>query len=140
MEENSDLNPKPLSRWVTIPAGILLMPITLLCVIGSALLILAPNVPPTLLTISLGSLFLFGSLWICCLSFRLVFTNPNSNKKLISPLGLRIIALVFASIPIISLSLGTFWENPIIHTIMTVSYIGIVFRLFGIAKNREQNA
>lgn len=52
---------KTLPRWVTIPLGIVLAPFTLLCVIGSASLLLAPRVPPSILTVSLGTIFFAGS-------------------------------------------------------------------------------
>lgn len=140
MKEYQEFEPKPLPRWVTIPLGIFLVPITLICVIGSLSLLLAPNVPPTALTVAISSLFLAGSLWVFFLSFRLIFVDPKSKSKLISPNGLRAIALVFAVIPIVSLVLGTFWEKPVVHSIMTITYIGIVLRLWGMASDRKHNA
>ena len=140
MEEYEEIEPKPLPRWVTIPLGILFTPFTLICVIGSATLLLAPNVAPTLLTVSLGSMFLAGSLWMFYLSLRLLFANPKGGTKFISPVGLKLVALVFAVIPIISIILGTFWEKPVVHSIMTIAYIGIVLRLWGMANQRGKNA
>ncbi|MBB3166961.1 hypothetical protein [Simiduia aestuariiviva] len=140
MEQYEEIEPKPLPRWVTIPLGILFAPFTFICVIGSATLLVAPNVPPTVLTVSLGSIFLAGSLWVFYLSLRLLFVNPKGSTKFISPVSLKIIALVFAAIPIISIVLGTFWEKPVVHSIMTIAYIGIVFRLWGVANLRGQNA
>jgi ABC-type microcin C transport system permease subunit YejB len=140
MEEYEEIEPKPLSRWVTIPLGIVLTPVTLLCVIGSAIILVAPNVPSSLLTISMGSLFLAGSIWVFYLTIRLIFLNPKGNSKFMPPLGLKVIALVFAAIPIISVVLGTFWEKPIIHSIMTIAYIGIVLRLWSVANHRRKNA
>jgi hypothetical protein len=140
MEEHEEIEPKPLPRWITIPLGIVFTPFTFLCVIGSAILLVAPNVPPTLLTISLGSVFLGGSLWVFYLSLRLLFVNPKGKSKFMPPLGLKVIALVFAVIPIISIVLGTFWEKPIIHSIMSIAYIGIILRLWGLANHRRQNA
>jgi ABC-type microcin C transport system permease subunit YejB len=140
MEEYEEIEPKPLPRWVTIPLGIIFTPFTPLCVIGSAIILVAPNVPPTLLTISLGSLFLAGSLWVFYLSLRLLFVNPKGKSKFMSPVGLKVIALVFAAIPTISIILGTFWEKPIIHSVMTIAYIGIVLRLWGVANHRRENA
>jgi len=140
IEDYEEIEPKPLPRWVTIPLGIVLAPFTLLCVVGSSILLLAPNVPPTALTVSLGSLFLAGSLWVFYLSLRLLFVSPKSKSGFINPIGLRAIALVFAAIPIASVILGTFWEKPVIHSIMTVVYIGIVSRLWRMAKHRAQNA
>lgn len=140
MEEYQEVEPRPLPRWVSFPLGVVFVPFTLLCVIGSAIILVSPNVPPSLLTVSIGSGFLAGSLWVFYLSLRLLFVSPKGGAKFISPVGLRIIASVFAAIPIISVILGTFWEKPIIHSIMTIAYLGIVLRLWGIAGQREQNA
>jgi hypothetical protein len=140
MEEYQEFEPKPLPRWVTIPLGIFLAPVTLICVIGSLSLLVAPNVPSTAITVSISSLFLAGSLWVFFLSLRLIFVNPKSKSKLISPNGLRAIALLFTAIPIISLVLGTFWEKPVVHCIMTIAYIGIVLRLWSMANERKYNA
>ncbi|MBV1889316.1 MAG: hypothetical protein KUG67_03625 [Proteobacteria bacterium] len=140
MDELEHIEPQTLPRWATIPIGLVLTPFTLICVVGSAIILLAPNVPPSILTVSLGSIFLAGSLWVFYLSLRLLFVNPKGSSTFVSPNGLRTVALVFATIPIISLVLGTFWEKPIIHTIMTVAYIGIAIRLFSLAKNRAPNA
>ncbi len=139
MDDFQELEPQPLPRWVTIPFGLLLVPITLICIIGSASLLIAPNVPPSLLTVSLGSLFLAGSIWAFQLALRLVFTSPKGRRKLIPPIGLRAIALVFAAIPIVALITGTFWEKPMLHSIMTIAYIGIVIRLLAMAKSRAQD-
>jgi len=74
------------------------------------------------------------------LSLRLIFVNPKSKSKLISPNGLKAIALVFAVIPIVSLLLGTFLEKPLVHSIMTIAYIGVVLRLWGMARERKHSA
>lgn len=140
MEEYEEIEPKLLPRWVTIPLGLLLAPFTLLCVVGSAIILLAPNLPPSFLTVSLGSLFFAGSIWVFVLSLRLIFINPKGNSSFISPRGLRVLALVFAIIPIASLALGTFWEKPVVHTIMSIAYIGIVLRFWALANHRQQHA
>jgi len=140
MEEYEEIEPKPLPRWVTIPLGILFVPFTLICVIGSATLVVAPNVPPTLFTVSLSSIFLAGSLWVFYLSLRLLFVDPKGSAKFVSPVGLKLIALVFAAIPIVSIIIGTFWEKPVVHSLITIAYFGIVFRLWGVANNRGRNA
>ncbi len=140
MDEHEEIEPKPLPRWITLPLGLVFVPFTLLCVLGSSIILVEPNVPPSFLTVSIGSLFLAGSVWVFYLSLRLLFVSPKGNSKFISPAGLRIIALIFVAIPIISIALGTFWEKPIIHSLMTIAYIGIVLRLWGMAGWRDQNA
>ncbi len=140
MEDYEEVEPKPLPRWVTIPLGIVFVPFTFFCVIGSLSLLFAPNVPPTVLTVSLGSLFSAGSLWVFYLSLRLLFVSPKNGTSFITPVGLRAVALVFALIPIGSMIFGTFWEKPLVHSIMTVAYIGIALRLWQMAKHRAQNS
>jgi hypothetical protein len=140
MDEFDQEEEKTLPRWVTIPLGVVLAPFTLLCVIGSASLLLAPRVPPTVLTVSLGTLFLAGSVWVFVLSLKLVFFNPARRRGFISPFGLRVIAGIFAIIPVAALISGTFWEKPVLHSAMTVGYIFIVLRLLGMAKSRSENA
>ncbi len=138
MEEYDEIEPKPLPRWVTMPLGIILTPFTFLCVIGSSIMLLAPNVPPNAFTVLLGSLFWAGSCWVFYLSLRLLFVNPKSKSGLITAMGLRGIALVFAVIPVASLITGSFWDKPIIHSIMTVLYMFIIAHLWGLAKHRSQ--
>lgn len=140
MDDFGEIEPKPLSRWVTVPLGLLLTPFTLLCVIGSASLLIAPNVPPTLLTVSLSSLFMAGSIWVFLLSLRLVFANPRKGGNFISPFALRAIALVFVAIPVAALVTGSFSKNAGVHSVMTILYMGIVVRLFSMARVRAQNS
>ncbi|WP_339075313.1 hypothetical protein [Teredinibacter turnerae] len=134
------IEPKPLPRWVTMPLGLIFTPFTFICVVGSVTLLIAPNVPPTVITVSLSSIFLAGSLWVFYLSLRLLFVSPKSRSKFISPMGLKVVPMVFAVIPIVSIIIGTFWEKPLVHSIMTIAYIGIVFRLSGMSNYRGQNA
>jgi len=71
---------------------------------------------------------------------KLVFFNPARSRGFISPFGLRVIAGVFAIIPVAALVLGTFWEKPVLHSVMTVAYIVVVLRLLGMARERSENA
>jgi len=132
--------PKLLPRWITIILGLFFTLITFICVIGSAIIIFSPSVPPSIITISLGSVFLVGSIWVFYLSLRLLIIKPKSNKHYISPNGLRIIALVFAFIPVLSLITGSFWEKPAMYSTMAIGYFGLASALFKMAKNREENA
>ncbi len=135
--QHQEIEPKPLPRWVTVTLGLLLVPFTLICVVGSATLVIDPNVPRSILTTGLGSLFLIGSLWVFYLSLRLIFSNPKSKRKFVSPIALRLIAMVFLAIPLLSLYLGTFWEKPVVHSLMTIGYLGVALRLWELSKYRE---
>ena len=137
MDEYEEPDPKPLPRWLTILAGLVLTPFTFFCVIGSSILLLAPNVPRSILTISLGTLFFLGSVWVFYLSLRLLFVSP-SKSKFISSISLGAIALVLIAIPTASLILGTFWKRPILSSIMTIGYTGGALRLWSMAKSRKE--
>ena len=138
LEEKSE--PKTLPRWVTILLGIILVPFALMSVIGSLVVLLAPNVPYSVLTIFLGTVFLAGSLWVLLLSLRLIFISPNNRKGFISPTALKVGAAIFASIPIVSLLIGKFWERPVAYGIMTVAYIGMIYRALAMARQREKRS
>jgi hypothetical protein len=132
--------PNTLPRWVTIPVGLVLFPFALLCGAGSLDILVAPKVPPSAFTISIGSVLLAGSVWVSTLALRLIFIRPSQSKRLVSPIGLRVIGLIFAAIPITSVILGTFWEKPFVHSVMTIAYFGGVFQLFRLAKIRATKA
>lgn len=130
--------PSDLPRWVTVPLGLLLLPITLLCVLGSSFLVVSPNVEVTALYIALVSIVLAGSLWVLLLSLRLVFGKPRRRRGFLGPYELRLIAITFAAIPVVSICVGTFWEKPVLHSLMTVGYAGIVISFWQLAKERSQ--
>ncbi|WP_374535656.1 hypothetical protein [Chitinimonas taiwanensis] len=140
MDERSEIEPAPLSRWITLPLGLVLTPFTFLCAFGSSTLLYAPNVPPTFASITISSIFFIGSLWVFYLSLRLVFVNPKGKSSFINPTGLRAFGLVFALIPIVSLVTGSFWDRPFVYGIMSIIYFGVTMKLFSIAKIREKSA
>ena len=139
MEELPDIEPKPLPRWITLLSGVVLLPFSGLCVISSGFILIAPQSADRFLTTTIGSVLLLGSLWVLHLSVRLLFISPKSGKKFIHPLGLRISALIFILIPVISIAVGTFWEKPIMHSIMSIVYFMVAAQLLGIARNRQDS-
>ena len=133
----SDLvEPKSLPRWITLPLGLVLFPFTLLCILGSAIMLLAPNVPPSIFTISIGSVFLIGSIWVSLLLFRLIVSNPKKSKGFVSPVVLRIIGVLFVAMPIMALAVGTFMDKPVIYSIQAIIYFCVAAQLFRIANIR----
>ena len=138
MEKIPNIEPRPLNRWITVLSGIVLLPFSILCIISSGFILIAPDASPNLFTVSIGSLLLLGSIWVFYLSIRLLLVDPKSHKKFINPSGLKISALIFILIPVVSLLTGTFWEKPILHGMMVFIYFGIAMQLFNIAKHREK--
>jgi len=134
------IEPKVLPKWVTLPLGVILFPFSLMCITGSLIMLLAPNVPISIFTIIIGSLFLFGSVWVSLLSFRLIFSSYNKGKDLVSPNGLRAVAILFFCIPILAIVLGTFMDKPFVYSVQTIFYFFIAFRLFSFARFRENKS
>ncbi len=66
--------------------------------------------------------------------------NPNNKYGFMSPISLRLAGLIFAIIPLASLFTGTFWEKPILHSVMSIGYFGILVTFFKLAKARSKNA
>ncbi|GMM86991.1 hypothetical protein MTsN2n4_42210 [Pseudoalteromonas sp. MTN2-4] len=128
--------PKSLPRWITLPLGLALFPFTLLCIVGSAIVLLAPNVPPSIFTVSIGSIFLIGSIWVSLLAFRLIVSNPKKSNGFVSPAALRLIGALFIAMPIMSVIFGTFMDKPVIHSVQTIIYFFVAAQLFRISNTR----
>ena len=82
---------------------------------------------------------LLAALWLLTVSIRMIFNLKQTAGGLISPIVLRVVSYVFLVIPIASMALGTFWEKPIIHSIMTAAYISILFGLNRLATQRSMS-
>lgn len=121
-----DIEPNPLPRRSTILTGVLLAPVALVCVFSSATLIVDHNIPATLTSKIIGTEFLLVSLWVFYLSMRLIFSKPKSSKKFLSPRSRHVVALIFIAMPLVALVASSFWEKPVIYSIMIFSYIFIL--------------
>ncbi|MGX1113686.1 hypothetical protein ACSSVW_003115 [Pseudoalteromonas sp. MBR-15] len=97
---------------------------------------LAPNVPPSVFTVSIGSVFLIGSIWVSLLSFRLIVSSPKNRKGFVSPIALRLIGVLFIAMPIMAVMVGTFMDKPVIHSVQAIIYFFVAARLFRIANFR----
>ncbi|MCG8380475.1 MAG: hypothetical protein MI865_13515 [Proteobacteria bacterium] len=139
-ELNSDSyidEPQPLPAWLTIVVGIFLLPICILYIIGSITVIFIPDPPYPIFNIIGGSLFVALSILMTTFIFRLTFNIKRKTPGLFTPLVLRIIGICATLIPIIALLVGSFWDKPIIHSFMTISYILVAISLWKLAANRE---
>ena len=135
--ESELVEPKSLPRWITLPLGLVLFPFTLLCIVGSAIMLLAPNVPPSFFTVSIGSVFLIGSIWVSLLSFRLIVSSPKKSEGFVSPVALRLIGVLFIAMPIMAVIVGTFMDKPVIHSVQAIIYFCVAAQLFRIANVRD---
>jgi hypothetical protein len=129
--------PKPLSRWIIIPVGILLLPIVLLCGAGSAALLFAAHGASKGIAIAIAVPMLLLTGWLGTLVIRLLFSLEQKDGGLVSPLGLRVIAVVFLMLPLGGLFTGYFIQKPVIATIQALAYVLTFFGLRRLATYRE---
>lgn len=134
-EKSSQENELP--RVVTIIAGVIFAPITLISVVGSAAIVFHPQGRNIYLTVVLGGIFLVGSISAFVWSLRLIFGLKKKSGGLFSPIMLRILSSVFLIIPVASVLAGTFMQAPVLHALQTVGYISIFFALNALAAKRK---
>jgi hypothetical protein len=137
MNEN-DIEPKPLPTFITVLVGLILLPICLLSIIGSIYIIFIPEANYPEINLVAGTLLTLLSIWATFIGIKLLFNLKGTNSGLFNPLSLRIIGTVTFLIPIIAMVIGTFWEKPLRHTIMTIAYWLAAFGLWRLAAFREK--
>ena len=131
--------PGTLPRWLAAVIGVLLLPVILIIIVGTGVIVFDPQVDNPALTYGIGGVMLLAALWLLKVSIRMIFNLKQTAGGLISPIVLRVVSYVFLVIPIASMALGTFWEKPIIHSIMTAAYISIFFGLNRLATQRSMS-
>lgn len=130
-----DEEPPKLSRLVQILAGLLLLPISLVCLAGSAVLVMAPPDKAPLLAMSLGIIFVLLCLWVLWLAVRLLVNRPG--RGLLGATALKASAFLFFALPIGGIFTGYWREKPLIAAIQTLCYLVFAIRLWRLANNRK---
>jgi hypothetical protein len=118
-----------------VVAGVLLTPITLLCVIGSGTIFTLPNVRSSPPSLCLAAAITLGSLWTVSLCARLIF-GWGRTAGLFGPLALRIIAIGALGIVISGLFTGYYTERPLVGGVMALSYVLVARRFWALGKFR----
>lgn len=126
--------------WITAPVGLLLIPIVLLCVVGSIMVIFIPNPPNPTFNLVGGSVMTVLSVWGLGQVTRLAFNKRRRTGGLFSPVALRVMSVGAILIPVTALILGTFWERPVMHTLMAISYMLAASNLWQMASRRQREA
>ncbi len=121
---------KRLPRWIAIPLGLLLAMITFFFVANSLVLVVDPNTQQTLLTVLLQTAVFAGGIWALYLSLRLVFVNPKKTPSLITPTSFHMAASAMVAISLLTIATPSFWETPIIRSIILLVYVGIAYLLW----------
>ena len=131
------VSPRPLPRWVTIPAGILLLPIVILCGAGSAFLLFDPRGKNVVLTMAIATGMLLLTCWLGLKVFQLIFNVEQKSGGLLSPFALRAVAVVFLLLPVGGSFTGYFLQRPVIALVQTLACVSIFFGLHRLAAFRE---
>lgn len=132
--------PSPLPKWVTIPVGVFLFLLCLLCLAGSIAVIFLQGAKDAMVNLIVGSVMIAMSLWLLSVSGRMALNLKRRTKGLFSPLALRSIGVVMLIIPFASLVTGAFWEHPVRFSLMAIIYCVIATNLWGLAKSRGNHA
>ena len=123
------------SRWLRIFGGLILVLISLLFLMGSAALFFkSPS--GDLLNKTVGGVVFLVSLWLLIRGIRLVFNRPVRGG-LMSPLALRIAAVVFFCIPWIGLWTGYYQEHRFLKALQALIYLIVSVNLWGMAQSRS---
>lgn len=131
------VEPKPVSRWISVPLGMLLLPILFLCAIGGISLFL--DTPPEYAVIRpiIGTVILLGCFLLGVSVIRMIFSSPSSLGGLFPPMVLRGIALLFLLLPLGGLFTGYYIEKPVAGVLQTIVYFVVFNALWQLARYRE---
>ena len=126
-------------RWLRILGGLILVLIALLCVAGSAALFFLPS-SEELATRIVGGVLCVVSLWLLVRGLRLLFDRPVQGG-LMSPLALRIAAVLFFCLPWIGLWTGYYYqEHPVLAVLQALFSFVTSVALWRMARSRSLRA
>lgn len=101
---------------------------TLLCLAGSATLIVDHNEKAPVLAPVIGMVMVVTCFWILEKCFRLV-TGRKNKGGLLSPRALRLVGWFFLLLPITGLFTGYFRTHTVIAVVQAAAYLSVFFGL-----------
>lgn len=123
-------------RWPRILGGLVLVLISLLFVAGSAALVfLSPS--ENLVARIVGGVLCLVSLWLLVRGIRLLFDRPVRDGGLMSPLALRVAAVLFFCLPFIGLWTGYYQERGVLAFLQALMYLLVSAVLWRMARARS---
>jgi len=128
-----------LPRWLQVPLGVVLGLFMLLCLVGSATLIVAPSEKAPVLAPVLGVVLVVACLWVLEKCFRLL-TGRRNKGGLLSPRWLRAVGWFFLLLPLAGVFTGYFRSHTLIAVVQTAAYVSLFFGLRSLASHREKHA
>lgn len=135
LEQNPE--PKPVSRWITLPVGVLMLPILLISVVGSASLLYDNPEGYEISRPIAGTILLLICGLLAMIAFRLITGKTGQHGGLLGPVALRVFAGMFFLLPIGGFFSGWYVEHPIAGPMQALSYYAISFSLWRLAAYRQ---
>ena len=105
MIDQHDKRRKPMHWLLRVVSGLLVAFCSLICIIGSFILILDPQSPNPLVAQTAGVVMALLCIWLLSIGARLLFNKPNRGG-LFSPLVLRLVAIYMVAMPIFIIVTG----------------------------------
>jgi|KBSMisStaDraftv2_1062788.scaffolds.fasta_scaffold463734_2 hypothetical protein len=128
-----------LPRWVQIVAGLVLFPLTLLCVLGAISMFGIPKVQADPILQLLAGAISALCLWAVVLSIRLIF-GIRGKYGIFGPFALRILAVGAVGLIIGGAFTGVYVDHPIRSAVLAISYVLVAVRLWRMAAQRSRGA
>ena len=122
-------------RWLQVCFGILLVPLSLLCMAGSVAMLASPAPKAPLLAAGIGVIFIPICVWFLPLAIRLIANRPNRGG-LLGPFALRASAVLFPMIPLVGLFTGYYRQHGLIAVGRAAIYVFVALALWSLAKRR----
>ena len=142
-ERDDDVEPRPpltLPRWIAIPAGLLLLPIVVISMLGSAFLAADPPRANPIAAQLVGLVMLALCIWLATKCFRLILGRRSKHGGLFSPNALRVFSVLSLLMPLGGLFTGYIAEHPLRSIAVGSAYFGMAIGLWSLAATREKSA
>lgn len=135
----SEFRERELPRWAQVAAGLLLGVLVLGCGYASATMMFDVSRRAPFLIISIGVILLLGCIWALGKCVRLVIGH-RSQRGLMSPRALRVVATLLLVLPIAGLFTGYYREMGAVAIFQAVIYLFGFFKFRALAREREAGA
>lgn len=132
--------PKRVPRWITLPLGLLLLPILILCVFGGVSLFIDPPKDVATARIVIGSVVLAASFGLGVVVFRLITGRESPYGGLFPPNALKGLAIVFGAMPIGLAFTGFYSDEPIRSIAVAATWILMAAGIWRMATRRMKRA
>lgn len=129
--------PDSLPRWIQVIVGMLLLPMTLLCVAGALTMFTIPKVQTDPLAQLLTVVISLLSVWGVIIAVRLIL-GLKGKYGLLGPIALRTIAAVAVGLVIGGFFTGAYIEHPLRATALVIIYAVVAVRLWNAADRKSQ--